>query len=309
MGRQKGYKHTDATKIKLKTAAKNRPPVTQEIRDKISKYQKDHPRPAWNKGLTKETDLRVKKNVESKIGYKRLKESIDRGRQTRKRNKELGISKPIIRTKEWNDKIGNSNKGKSISPKQKELISKRHKGKTITKEHRLAISNGNKNKIVSLETREKIRKHKMGHVVTKETRDKISKKNRGRKQSLKTTEKRASSLEKLFKNSKYRSNPELKVEEILKKYNMNYIIQKRIEDKLFDFYIPRFNTLLEIDGIYWHSKNILTEHLTGSRLYDRYNDYHKDKLAQERGHNLLRIWEDELNKLEEYIKTMWLPLL
>ena len=43
--------------------------LSKEWRDKISQSKKGTT--AWNKGLTKETDERVKKNAESKMGVKR----------------------------------------------------------------------------------------------------------------------------------------------------------------------------------------------------------------------------------------------
>jgi len=74
----------------------NNPSKQPEICKKISNTKKD--KKSWNKGLTKETDVRIKKLSNSKTGIKFSKEHCR--------------------------KISNANKGKKISDKTKQKISK-----------------------------------------------------------------------------------------------------------------------------------------------------------------------------------------
>lgn len=62
----------------------------------------------------------------------------------------------------------------------KKIISKTHKGKTISEIQKKAISDWNKNKIVSSETREKIRNSRLGKKASEETRKKIGDSNKNK---------------------------------------------------------------------------------------------------------------------------------
>lgn len=58
-----------------------------------------------------------------------------------------------------------------------------------------------------------------------------------------------------------------------------------------DFYFPKTNTVVEIDGTYWHNYP--------NRLH---RDHIRTKELIENGYRVLRIWETEINKYnEEYI--------
>jgi very-short-patch-repair endonuclease len=97
------------------------------------------------------------------------------------------------------------------------------------------------------------------------------------------------------------TKPELKFKELLDANNIEYKHQYAIPwkkgwKKWFDFYIPKYNLLIEIDGIYWHGKGKLDSELNAQQNQSRLNDIQKSKLAQNSGYNLLRIWEDELDK-------------
>jgi hypothetical protein len=58
---------SEESKNKMRIAALNRNPISEETRSKMSEVQKG--RIPWNKGLTKETDERVKKYSESLIKF------------------------------------------------------------------------------------------------------------------------------------------------------------------------------------------------------------------------------------------------
>ena len=66
----------------------------------------------------------------------------------------------------------------------------------------------------------------------------------------------------------------------------------------YDFYIPSKNTLIEIDGIYWHGKGIDDAKLNETQKRNRLNDNRKTCIAKENGYDLIRIWEDEIEDKE-----------
>lgn len=97
-----------------------------------------------------------------------------------------------------------------------------------------------------------------------------------------------------------RTLPELKFLNMLEKYEIKYFFQKSVEWKLgwkkwFDFYIPKHNILIEIDGVYWHGKNLKYDELNNQQKRTRDNDIIKDNLAIESGYSLIRIWSDEID--------------
>lgn len=99
----------------------------------------------------------------------------------------------------------------------------------------------------------------------------------------------------VFKNTK----PEILFKEILNEIGISYVFQKPIPwkrgwKKWYDFYIPEFNLLIEVDGIYWHGKNLIYDHLNAQQIQTRDNDILKNKLAFTSGFNLERIWEDDV---------------
>ena len=253
------------------------------------------------------------------------------------KNEDLELLTSIKRTDKQRKRMSDNAKKLWKDPKYREKVIAAHKLYKPTQETKDKQSKSTKGRTVSLEVREKMSKAKMGHVVSEETKKKQSKsklekyssgkldhvkeKNRlallGKKpwnknlvytQTEKAKVSVAKGKEKAWSNRQYKTVPELKAEEIFKRYNINYIIQKRIITKLYDFYLPDYNLLIEVDGTYWHGKSKLIEQLSGKRLGDRNNDIYKNNLAIERGYTLIRIWEDELWKLECLVKNNFIEI-
>ena len=93
----------------------------------------------------------------------------------------------------------------------------------------------------------------------------------------------------LGKYPRYNTKPELLFKNYLNENNIEYIQQYEVIDRnggkwLYDFYLPFKKLLVEIDGEYWHTKDA---------QYNR--DLIKNKLANESGHSLLRISNNNLN--------------
>jgi very-short-patch-repair endonuclease len=82
--------------------------------------------------------------------------------------------------------------------------------------------------------------------------------------------------------------------ELLELIKVKYETQKIVHGKIFDFYIPEKNTLIEVDGSYWHSYGLKVEDMSNIQLKIYKNDQKKDVLAKGLGYNLIRVWEHEL---------------
>lgn len=86
------------------------------------------------------------------------------------------------------------------------------------------------------------------------------------------------------------SSLEQKFEKVLIEKGIKYEKQFVLENKIYDFYLPEKNMLVECDGLFWHpvdeSKikyNIQRENLV--------NDRYKDRLAKRYGYQLYRVNE------------------
>ena len=259
---RKWYTHSPETRKKISEKGKGRKlNLTEEQRKRKSELLKG--KPAWNKGIP-HTEEHKRKLSKARKG-KTIEEFYGSKEKAEQINqKRVESRKGYKHSDETKRKIGDKSKGRKHTLESKKKLSLSHKGKPS---------------------------HMKGKHHTPETRKKISEANIKRLQE--------NGL--IFKPSK----PEIEAENILKKYNLNYKKQFPIKYlnsyRLYDFLLPDYNILLEIDGTYWHSKNIKDEDIKGKRFQDmRINDHIKDKLAQEQGYTLIRIWEDELNKLENY---------
>jgi len=146
------------------------------------------------------------------------------------------------------------------------------------------------------EYREKNRGH-TGYKQSKETKKKISKAMKNKKLSKKHKEKLSKAQKEYFKNNpeelkkfiisgqKNPSNIELKVKKQLKKNNISFIHQYRLNNFFYDFYLPEYNLIIEIDGEYWHN------YPNGTK-----RDKRKNKCAIRNKYNIVRIWGNKIEK-------------
>ena len=94
---------------------------------------------------------------------------------------------------------------------------------------------------------------------------------------------------------KYVSSLELLMGKLLDSLDLQYETQKHIKDKIADFYLPEYNMLVEIDGLYWHcDKNIDDD------------NYHinKKNIYNNSGYRSLFFREDELINSPEIIGSI-----
>jgi len=104
------------------------------------------------------------------------------------------------------------------------------------------------------------------------------------------------------KQTNYRkSKSEIIIYDFIKSYYDGEIItisKKMIGEEL-DIYLPELNLAFEFNGLYWHNE------ITKNR------NYHKNKsdLCQEKGIQLIHIWEDDWEFKQEIVKSMILNKL
>jgi hypothetical protein len=79
-------------------------------------------------------------------------------------------------------------------------------------------------------------------------------------------------------------------------YKISYRPQDALADryKYYDFYLPKFNKLVELHGTYWHPKK-LNENLSELQIKNYHNDIFKQQLAMNRGYELDVVYDTELD--------------
>ena len=82
--------------------------------------------------------------------------------------------------------------------------------------------------------------------------------------------------------------------ELLESIKVKFETQKIVHGKIFDFYIPEKNMLLEVDGNYWHGYGLKLEEMNDIQKKKYKNDKQKEIFAKGLGYNILRVWEHEL---------------
>lgn len=94
--------------------------------------------------------------------------------------------------------------------------------------------------------------------------------------------------------------------EFLNKLGVKYKKQFKAESigRYYDFYIPSSNTLIEIDGDYYHGYNLLYEEKSPMQKKNARVDKSKDKWAKEHKIPLIRIWEHDINNNPEQVLEM-----
>lgn len=222
----------------------------------------------WNKGLTKETDKRVRDYGKSGAKTKTGKPSSKKGKPSGKKAWNKGL------TKETDSRVAEY--AKSLT------------GKLLSEEHKESVR---------------------GTLLKKYSSGEIEVWNKGVPMRDESIEKMMATKLKTEKRKVFNTKPELEAKKIFEKHGINFQHQFQKQRYSFDFYLPDFNILVEIDGVYWHSKGKKDEDITNDKLkYIRQRDNEKSKLANVFGYTLIRFWEDELYKLENLIKNNFIGL-
>tara|TARA_R110000868_G_scaffold17137_3_gene75656 strand:- start:8289 stop:8756 length:468 start_codon:yes stop_codon:yes gene_type:complete len=105
-----------------------------------------------------------------------------------------------------------------------------------------------------------------------------------------------------YRMDKNKTWPEIEFESILKEMNIKYESQKILKGKIYDYYIPDYNMLCEVDGNYWHGDPEKYEVLSEMQKKTSQNDRYKNIIAKGMGYNIFRVWESELKESREDVK-------
>jgi very-short-patch-repair endonuclease len=103
--------------------------------------------------------------------------------------------------------------------------------------------------------------------------------------------------------------PEREFKKLLKELKVNFEVQKIVGNKIYDFYIPHLNMLIEVDGDYWHGNEEKFPVLNGLQKKAIRNDMFKDGLAAGLGFGLERVWESELKVDYKNVKARFKKIL
>lgn len=88
--------------------------------------------------------------------------------------------------------------------------------------------------------------------------------------------------------------PEMEFEKLLKELDIEYRMQEVVGGKIFDFYIPSENLLVEIHGDYWHGNPKVYKKPNKMQNTNRKNDRKKTLIAEQEGYKLSVVWESDL---------------
>ena len=102
---------------------------------------------------------------------------------------------------------------------------------------------------------------------------------------------------------KRKTNLESKFECILKLLSIKYKFQYLLDGYNFDFYLIKYNVLIEVDGDFHHCnpKTIYAEAKHPIQVNSVTNDRIKDSVAKKNNIKLLRFWESDINNEPEKI--------
>jgi len=142
--------------------------------------------------------------------------------------------------------------------------------------------------------------------MSEQTKQKLSKALIGNKRSVETLKKQSESMKKLWTSKAYRESradgiltntaPEREFKAILEKNKIRFIQSYFVSNIDYkypaDFYLPDYNLIVEIDGLYWHN------YPNGNERDDIRT--HQLKNA---GYKVLRYWEKNINE-EEFLNDL-----
>lgn len=100
----------------------------------------------------------------------------------------------------------------------------------------------------------------------------------------------------VLSKTKTNTKPEQIFKSILEELKINFTQSFKYKKYNFDFYLPDFDTMIEIDGVYWHGKDLSWNELNETQKTSRKNDEKKNQICLENNKKLIRLWEDELTK-------------
>lgn len=92
--------------------------------------------------------------------------------------------------------------------------------------------------------------------------------------------------------------PELEFEKLMNELGVSFKDQKIVDNKIYDYYLEDYNTLVEVHGDYWHANPLIYEGKKLNKIQERNkrNDVKKLALAKDSGYKIYIIWEKDLKE-------------
>ena len=134
----------------------------------------------------------------------------------------------------------------------------------------------------------------VGRLHSQQTKDKMSV--TAIENIIKTDQNHTSKLEKIFSN----------ILDLLGIKYKTFFYAKDIK-AFYDFYIPEYNTIIEVDGDFWHCNPVkFPEPQYESQKKNLIRDKEKNEWAINNGYKIIRIWENDINNNIQQVKQILL---
>lgn len=144
---------------------------------------------------------------------------------------------------------------------------------------------------------QKISRSLSGHTVSNKSKKKISEK--AIKRYIERPELREQLRERSIQRlqgKKGKTVLENKFHEMLNVLSLEAVYQYGFHYKLYDFYLPKYNVLIEVDGNFYHAHpDVYPEPMYKCQRITVKNDKEKNKICEEAGIQLIRYWESDIN--------------
>jgi G:T-mismatch repair DNA endonuclease (very short patch repair protein)/DNA-binding CsgD family transcriptional regulator len=112
------------------------------------------------------------------------------------------------------------------------------------------------------------------------------------------------------RDSRYEeSSLERRFKRILDKLGIRFEQHLKVEKRVYDFYLPDFNLLVECNGDYWHGHPRVFPEPRAEQIKGQKRDVAKNKLARKTGYEIYFIWESEINKAPDLVTTLLRKLI
>lgn len=286
--------------------------MTIKRSEKFKKWRNENQHPLLGKKMSNETKNKISKankGKENHLKNKTYKEYFGEKKSKNIREKMSNSLKKFHKNNEyihWTEKKDKNEIDEIYKTHSKKLKIKYQngemesfiKGKTFeeyygdeAKNIKNKISNTRKEKIAS----GKIKKS-WNEGLTKENDARILKASKKMSKNW-LSEKRMKHLKTIF--SKLEEN----FINLLQENNIDFKRQKRLDGKCYDFYIPKNNLLIEVDGDWHHCNpnlNILPKHDMQKRNIK--NDKLKNEIAKKYDYKLIRFWEHDIKNNIDQVK-------
>lgn len=99
--------------------------------------------------------------------------------------------------------------------------------------------------------------------------------------------------------------------EFLEKLGIKYEEQFEAKDikRFYDFFLPDYRTLVEVDGSWFHSYGLIYEEMNPMQKRNARVDEIKNEWAALHGYPLIRIWEHDINENPQKVLDMLREIL